>query len=565
MYKRVMRYGDENESLMDAGQQALVCDNIDVNSAVNKVFGAKLQTPSECTFHDADLDKWIEGRFNTHCGAALMKSLLLDPNSDKEVVALRQKLITQPRNVGNLLEDAKKLERDALWVLVKPEIKPTWPLPFLFPTMFGIRKLNDVPLFHEVYHFWRLFANPVVTVMYPFGMILGPWMYFRIKLGWKLSFKVYIKFILKMFRAMKGGAAIKVWGTLALYAGLYLYSLIQVIDISRMIGSARQLLAKRQRNVARLMMIANKICNGADTAFYGEKLHMKPGTMGFLGVWEWWSKPATMDSIKNALKIIAAADVVAASIKCLKLDSNWCAVEIEDTSVCQQPRFYGMRHPALGESCVANPAALDRNIILTGPNAAGKTTYCRGLLANIMLAQTLGIACASRAMMGGQLFGGIVSFMRISDETGSASLFEAEVARCVEMWKMAEEQINLERSVFMVLDEPMHATPPTEGAAAAMAFMKGLSRMGREKVRVVVTTHYAPITSLESEDFINVSMEAMMRNGEKITFPYRLRSGPSFQSIALELMQERGAFPGAFVEDALKIKEKIGCREIVNG
>ena len=99
-----------------------------------------------------------------------------------------------------------------------------------------------------------------------------------------------------------------------------------------------------------------------------------------------------------------------------------------------------------------------------------------------------------------------------------------------------------------------------------MAFMKGLARMGDDHVRVVATTHYAAITSLaveEANEFINVSMEAVLCEGEKIAFPYRLRNGPSFQSIALELMQERGAFPGGFVDDALKIKEKIGRRGIV--
>jgi len=608
--KRMMWYGEENEALMDAGQQALSCENIDMDDAVKQVFGGTEDGTgggtaiSEGTFVDADLDKWIDGRFHTECGATLMKTLLMNPCTEKERVVARQAIITRPElhlsRLLQLLAEARKLERDALWVLVKPDIKKTWPLPFLFPTMMGVRHLNSVPLFHEFYHFSRLVASPALTVLYPLGMVLGPWIYFRFKLGWKLSFKAYVVFAMQMLRTLKGGVAIKVWGTLAVYAGLYLYSVAQVIDLARMVGGARQTLVARQAKVERLLTIADSlksVCGGADVEFAGfysgscDGLSVKPGKMGFLGVWEWWGNPDTAASIKNALRIIAAADVVAAGALCLGGSGGggrvWSAVEFggevggevggdvggevvgdvggeEIGHGGEWPRFYGMRHPALGGRCVANPAALDKNVIITGPNAAGKTTYCRGLLANILLAQTLGIACARRATMGGRLFGGIVSFMRISDETGMASLFEAEVARCVEMWKVAEEQTKMGRPVFMVLDEPMHATPPTEGAAAAMAFMKGLARM--ETVRIVATTHYAAITSLafeESRDFVNVSMEAVLRRGKKIAFPYKLRQGPSFQSIALELMQEQGAFPGAFVEDALKIKEKIGGREIV--
>ena len=589
--KRLIRYGDENEALMEAGQQALSCAHVNP-STIECLFGGD-DEGSSGAFLDADLDRWIgNGRFQTMCGEELMKQLMLKAcvgggvAGGGGVVKARQQVITcrelHLHRLQKLMAEAKTLEQDALWVLDRPDIKKTWPLPFLFPTMVGLRELNKVPLFHEFYHFSRLIASPALTVLYPIGLILGPWMYFRYKLGWQLSFKAYIAFAVKMICTLKGGVAIKVWTTLALYTGLYLYSVAQVVDLARMVGAARQTLVARQAKVARLMTIAESVREmcGGDTgimAFLGEgdgdgevrSVVITPGAIGFKGIWQWWGDPLAASSIRNALKILAVADVVAVGATCTSNVSRWCAVEwvVADggNAALRWPRFYGMRHPALGVGGgVANPAALDKNIILTGPNAAGKTTYCRGLLANVILAQTLGIACARRATMGG-LFGGIASFMRISDETGSASLFEAEVARCIEMWRMAEQQ---DAPVFMVLDEPMHATPPTEGAAAAMAFMKGLAQMkGGQHVRLIATTHYAALTSLafeESRIFINVSMEAILQRGKKIAFPYKLRSGPSFQSIALELMQEQGAFPNAFVEDALRIKEKLGGREVVS-
>lgn len=53
-----------------------------------------------------------------------------------------------------------------------------------------------------------------------------------------------------------------------------------------------------------------------------------------------------------------------------------------------------MGHPALSPEQQRNPIRLDKNIIVTGPNAAGKSTYTRSILTNQLLAQTLGICYA---------------------------------------------------------------------------------------------------------------------------------------------------------------------------
>lgn len=572
---RFVRYGDENEALMDAGQQALTCQSVSSSSAISKVLG-QMHAPiaTHTTIIDADMHRWVDkkGRFRTECGAALMKELLLRPCTPDHLDTLetRMRIISNPtlhvHRMQQLLDEAKHLEKDCFWVLEKPDIKTTWPLPFLFPTMIGFNQCNKIPLFHEAYHFCRLIASPVLTVLYPMALVIGPWIYLRYKMKWALSFAAYIKFAYSMMTAIKGTVAAKMWISLGIYVALYLYSVAQVIDLARMVGQARQTLVERQVKVKRLLSIASSLksmCGGdaGIAAFCEDAVDQSKKTAhmaeGFLGIWQWWGKSGVTESIRKGLQVIAVADIVATGASCLQ-KRHWTQVSWE-TDSSQWPRFYGMRHPNLELACVANPAALDKNIILTGPNAAGKTTYCRGLLANILLAQTLGIVCARRATMGTP-FTGIISFMRISDETGTASLFEAEVARCVEMWKVAEQH----EKVFMVLDEPMHATPPIEGAAAAMAFMKGLAKMGT--VRVIATTHYAALTGLAFENpkqFVNISMEAIVRRGKPIAFPYSLRSGPSFQSIALELMHEQGIFPNAFIEDALKIKEKIGGREIV--
>jgi DNA mismatch repair protein MutS len=209
-----------------------------------------------------------------------------------------------------------------------------------------------------------------------------------------------------------------------------------------------------------------------------------------------------------------------------------------------------MGHPALFKDQQRNPVSLSKNMILTGPNAAGKSTYVRGILANLLLAQTFGIANARTATLSPVKT--IASLMRVQDIVGTQSLFEAECRRSLELIRIAEEG----HPVLFFLDEPMNATPPTEGAATAMALVKYLATF--PNVRLITTTHYHLLAELETvapKRFRNISMEA---STQPIRFTYKIHPGPSFQSIAIEML-EKDAFPEALLKDAIEIKNKI-CR-----
>jgi DNA mismatch repair ATPase MutS len=142
-----------------------------------------------------------------------------------------------------------------------------------------------------------------------------------------------------------------------------------------------------------------------------------------------------------------------------------------------------------------------------------------------------------------------------------ASLFEAEVTRCATMIEKAKEANETGRRALFLLDEPMHSTPPIEGAATAMATVEKLAEY--ENVRVLCTTHYhdlARLEKLESSRFMNVSMECV-QGRQGFLFPYRLRKGPSFQCIALELLASK-QIPEDVVARAIEIKNKI-CASVL--
>ncbi|MFN9903857.1 MAG: hypothetical protein ACK55Z_34795, partial [bacterium] len=117
----------------------------------------------------------------------------------------------------------------------------------------------------------------------------------------------------------------------------------------------------------------------------------------------------------------------------LILEKNWSTVSYNNT----ETKFWDAKNPILCDEQICNPINLSKNIIVTGPNAGGKTTYVKTILSNVILGQTIGISYSIKSQM--ILYDTINSFMRVSDVLGNRSYFEAEAEYCLNMIKKANE------------------------------------------------------------------------------------------------------------------------------
>jgi DNA mismatch repair ATPase MutS len=210
----------------------------------------------------------------------------------------------------------------------------------------------------------------------------------------------------------------------------------------------------------------------------------------------------------------------------------------------------GLHHPCL-ENSVKNDMIYDKNIIITGPNAGGKSTCIKSVLINVLLMQTVGLCCADSCKM--TLFKNIVSQINIPDCKGSESLFEAEMHRCHDNLKLLQET---DQFTLIVMDEIFNSTNPIEGIAGAYAIAKKIGE--HTNCFLMFTTHYIYLTKLERDTnrFMNFKMNVVQ--GETITFPYILERGRSKQCIALELLKQNG-FEPEIVDEAIKIKNRLKC------
>ena len=192
------------------------------------------------------------------------------------------------------------------------------------------------------------------------------------------------------------------------------------------------------------------------------------------------------------------------------------------------------------------------NIVITGPNAGGKSTFIKSLTQGILFAQTLGIVPALKFNY--TPFHHINTYLNIPDCKGKESLFEAEMHRARDHISKLKSLGN-DEFAFVVMDEILSSTNPEEGIAGGYAIGESL---GSFKNSIsCITTHYSYITNLDkTSDFANYKIPITRDQDKNIIYPYKLIKGVSTQYIALELLKQKG-FDKDLVDRAMNVCENL--------
>lgn len=195
---------------------------------------------------------------------------------------------------------------------------------------------------------------------------------------------------------------------------------------------------------------------------------------------------------------------------------------------------------------MTNDANLNENLVITGPNAAGKTTYLKTTMLNIIFTQQFGVGFYSACSLSIP-YTHLHSYLNIPDTSGRDSLFQAESRRCKDIIDHVVLATDKEHH-FCIFDELYSGTNPTEATKSAYAFLIWLSQ--RNNVDFVLTTHYADICAKFSEKkarIRNCQMEAVEGPSGEITYTYRLIPGVSTIQGAIKVLRDM-----EYPEDILK-------------
>ena len=184
--------------------------------------------------------------------------------------------------------------------------------------------------------------------------------------------------------------------------------------------------------------------------------------------------------------------------------------------------FKNMSYPPLLDRGVKNDVSLQKQMILTGPNASGKTTILKSVLINILISQQMGYGCYSNGVL--SMYHHIHSYLNIPDTSGRDSLFQAEARRCKEIVECIKE--NSKSTHFCIFDELYSGTNPDEAILSASAFMTYISE--HNKVDSILTTHYIELcNNLQKNSAItNFQMDSIIGDNS-IKYTYRMKPGIS--------------------------------------
>lgn len=148
--------------------------------------------------------------------------------------------------------------------------------------------------------------------------------------------------------------------------------------------------------------------------------------------------------------------------------------------------FKNLYHPLLRfQNPVKNSFNLTKtSMILSGPNASGKTTLIKSMMINLILAQQTGMGFYDKAQIIPHDF--IHCYINIPDTSDRDSLFQAEARRCKEILTTIDN--NKDARHLCVFDELFSGTNPYEAVASATGYLQYLN--SRANVRYMLTTHY---------------------------------------------------------------------------
>lgn len=399
-----------------------------------------------------------------------------------------------------------------------------------------LKPLNESSAFLQILSLGNI-LSPVVSLLIPVIFLLLPFVILKLQ-GQALTFEVYLDVLKRVAKNHFIGKAIMGIQSMTmdkllymvLMLGLYLMQIYQnVVTCRHFYDNTRQMnndlleLRKFCTHSARSMdvfvdMHRNKASYGAFCEevqrrssdikeLCGMLAHISPfglhvRKLGDLGdmlkcYYHVYSRPVAKEAIRYAIGFEGYVDNLRGVSRHVKAGHLSMATLGTSSSASSTLQFNDQYYPSLlsradGENSkiVKNHVSLKKNIIITGPNASGKTTFLKTTAINIILTQQLGCGYYGSGSCLPRPYTHIHSYLNIPDTSERDSLFQAEARRCKEIIDAVGKDAT-ESHHFSIFDELYSGTNPKEATKAAYAFLKYLSL--RPNVDFILTTHYVAV------------------------------------------------------------------------
>ena len=440
------------------------------------------------------------------------------------------------------------------------------------------RWVNHMPTFLQASSIVNM-GSPIISFLVPFILFLMPFVIVKLQ-GHSVSFSLYISVLKDISRHHFIGKMINTAQDfnisnmvyLAILAGLYIYQIYQnymtckrfysnINKINMQICQMQEYLSYTSTTMRRFEGVIKELHTykgfAQDLRKYNSildelEIHIrdvqpfepsfsKVGEIGtLLGCYyELYSNKMFAEALQYSFSFHGYIQNIRGIHENLAANKVACATFSELKKTDKKCVIKGGYYPALiNESFVTNDTNLTKNMVITGPNAAGKTTFLKTTMLNIIFTQQFG--CGFYSECGLTPYTHLHSYLNIPDTSGRDSLFQAESRRCKEIIDkvVLSEEIETDHH-FCIFDELYSGTNPVEATKSAYAFLSWLSQ--RNNVDFILTTHYVDICSKFKKQggrIGNWKMDAIEDESGDIHYTYRLVKGISKIQGAIKVLRE---------------------------
>ena len=236
-----------------------------------------------------------------------------------------------------------------------------------------------------------------------------------------------------------------------------------------------------------------------------------------------------VDEISQSFDTLTEFDLIH-SKAVLSKSLNACAPKIsKDGSIAVK----AARNPVLEQHRKVVPLDFDpgkeiKTVVITGPNAGGKTVALKTVGLLTVMAQSglhIPVAEDSSVAVFNSIFADIGDRQSISEDL---STFTSHMSNLKEVFDKADE------NSLVLIDEIGTGTDPAEGAALSAAFLLEINQRG---ATTLVTTHHSSLKAVaqETKGFLNCSMEFDV---DSLSPSYKFLKGTPGSSYAFEISRK---------------------------
>lgn len=602
MEMMIQKNGNNDETEMKVNKLLTFSNDTCVNKDDEGDEGDEINVPAN-VYIDVEMFKDYDGNENgsvfkkidhtmTLYGKKKLKDLLSSPKTDTYLLSERQKFIKylKKKNVSKIVNSKlmkiKNTENKIIWYWddMDEHIKSLYQMVYFdIPFM---KEINSNKNFLQILNVYKILITPITNVALPLMSIIIPFILFKV-LGYDLNYKSYISMlqsnfsmVTKLMPNMSNGTKLTSILSIGMWAIAYLYSMFNSLQSSWNTKKIIDIVHTKTNELKNIVNVANEIFTSMNVYSNKSTLNILPNVKHNIEYFNdlfksdvFTKSPYLLSNkgeilstyyifLENKDKLIDILEyigIVDAYLSISKL-KNTTFVEYEK---CKKPKISIKKlvHPCIDNSVPNNlTIKKTKNMLITGANAAGKSTYIKSSIISILFAQTFGVCFAKSAKI--TPFYSINTYMQIRDSKGNESLLEAQMNRCEEylnkIKNMKPNQFN-----FTVMDEIFTSTNYKEGISAAYSITKKL--VSYNNTSSLIATHYTDLSKLEKDTDCKIKNYKFCTNNvddnvddenTNIKYDYKLKKGVSTEYIALDIMKNKN-FDEDIIHEAINMSNNI--------